>query len=218
MKEKILQQLRAKFPGTQNVVLDRVADNLSQTVTEESGIETAIAGVEPLVKSFSEILQTETDRVSTKAQETALKNWREKHGLDENGKPIQEPNPPAGGQGGKTGGGSDDKTSEELKKLQDRLEAFEKKEKQGELMNSLKGKLKEKKIPEAFIKGRTVESEDQIDNVLKEIETDFNGVKQQLINDGALIEKPADPLGPTDKADEEIEAWAGSKSEGKSEN
>lgn len=213
MKEKILQQLRAKFPGTQTVVLDRVADNLSQTVTEESGIETAIAGVEPLVKSFSEVLQSETDRRVTDAQKKAEEKFREKYGLDENGKPIQQPNPPKPGQDGKQGGGTEGKTSEELKKLQERLEAFEKKEKQGELMNSLKQKLKEKKIPEAFIKGRTVESEDQIDNVLKEIETDFKGVKQHFINEGVLTEKPADPLGGTDKADEEIAAWADSKSE-----
>ena len=209
MKEKILQLLRAKFQGTHNVVLDRVADHLSQTVKEESELETAIAGVEPLVKSFSEVLQSETDRRVTDAQKKAIDNFRQKHGLDENGKPIHEPNPDKKEQPG----GGDNKTSEELKKLQERLEAFEKKEKQGELMNSLKGKLKEKKIPEAFIKGRTVESEDQIDNVLKEIETDFNGVKQHFINEGVLTETPPDPLGGIDKADEEIAAWAGSKSE-----
>ncbi len=207
MKEKILQQLRAKFTGTPNVVLDRVADHLSQTVKEESELETAIAGVEPLVKSFSEVLQSETDRRVTDAQKKAIDTFRQKHGLDENGKPIHEPNPDPNPRGG------DNKTSEELKKLQERLEAFEKKEKQLELMNSLKGKLKEKKIPEAFIKGRTVESEDQIDNVLKEIETDFNGVKQHFINEGVLTEKPGDPLGGGDKADDEIAAWAESKSE-----
>lgn len=208
MKEKILQLLRAKFSGTHNVVLDRVADHLSQTVKEESELETAIAGVEPLVKSFSEVLQSETDRRVTDAQKKAIDTFRQKHGLDENGKPIQEPNPEPPG-----GGNPTPPQNTELKKLQERLEAFEKKEKQGELMNSLKGKLKEKKIPESFIKGRTVESEDQIDNVLKEIETDFAGVKQHFINEGVLTEKPADPLGGGDKADDEIAAWAESKSE-----
>jgi len=206
MKEKILQLLRAKFQGTHNVVLDRVADHLSQTVKDESELETAIAGVEPLVKSFSEVLQSETDRRVTDAQKKAIDNFRQKHGLDENGKPIQDPDFEK----------KDDPTppqNAELKKLQERLEAFEKKEKQGELMNSLKGKLKEKKIPESFIKGRTVESEDQIDTVLKEIETDFAGVKQHFINEGVLTEKPADPLGGGDKADDEIAAWAESKSE-----
>ena len=206
MKEKILQLLRAKFQGTHNVVLDRVADHLSQTVKEDSELETAIAGVEPLVKSFSEVLQSETDRRVTDAQKKAIDNFRQKHGLDENGKPIQDPDFEK----------KDDPTppqNAELKKLQERLEAFEKKEKQGELMNSLKGKLKEKKIPESFIKGRTVESEDQIDTVLKEIETDFAGVKQHFINEGVLTEKPADPLGGGDKADDEIAAWAESKSE-----
>jgi hypothetical protein len=207
MKEKILQLLRAKFSGTHNVVLDRVADHLSRTVKEESELETAIAGVEPLVQSFSEVLQSETDRRVTDAQKKALDNFRQKHGLDENGKPIQEPDFKP----------KDDPTTPpqnpELKKLQERLEAFEKKEKQGELMNSLKGKLKDKKIPESFIKGRTVESEDHIDNVLKEIETDYNGVKQHLINEGVFTEKPAEPLGNVDKADDEIAAWAESKTD-----
>ncbi len=203
MKEKILQILRTKFQGTHAIVLDRVADHLSQTVKEESEIETVIAGVEPLVKSFSEILQSETDRRATEAQKTALENFRKKHGLDEDGKPIQQPSSPKGG---------DDKTKKELDEMKARLEAFEKKEKAGELMNSLKSKLKEKKIPESFIKGRTIESEDQIDSVLTEIETDYNGVKQHLINEGVMSETPKDPIGGADNADQEIEAWAKSNS------
>ena len=67
MKEKIQQLLRAKFSGTPTIVIDRVADHLSQTVTEESQLETAIAGVEPLVTSFATILQSETDRRVTDA-------------------------------------------------------------------------------------------------------------------------------------------------------
>jgi hypothetical protein len=36
MKEKLLAALRALFPGTQAALLDRVADTLSGTVTDEN--------------------------------------------------------------------------------------------------------------------------------------------------------------------------------------
>jgi hypothetical protein len=95
MKDRILQLLRAKFQGTQTIVLDSVAEHLSKTVTDESQLETAIAGVEPLVKSFATILQTTGDKRVSDAQ----KAFYQKMGLDENGKPLNpNPNPQPGGQ------------------------------------------------------------------------------------------------------------------------
>lgn len=202
MKEKILQLLRAKFPGTPTIVIDRVADHLSQTVTEESQLETAIAGVEPLVTSFATILQSETDRRVTDAQKKALEAFRAKHGLDENGKPIQNPNP------NPTPGGGDDKLAKELEEMRKRLDGYEAKEKAGMLHNSLKSKLAEKKIPDTFIKGRTVESEEQIDAVLAEIEADYTSVKQHLINEGVVGDAPRNPIGNPSNVDADIASWA----------
>ena len=39
MKEKIFVALKTKFEGVQDAILNRVADKLSKTVTEENQIE-----------------------------------------------------------------------------------------------------------------------------------------------------------------------------------
>ena len=54
MKEKILSALKTKYKnlGFGDKAFDGVAEYLSGNVTEESQIETAIAGVEILLKSF----------------------------------------------------------------------------------------------------------------------------------------------------------------------
>lgn len=60
MKEKILQALKTKYSnfGLSEKAFDGVAENLSQTVKEEANIETAVAGVEWVLKT----MQAESDR------------------------------------------------------------------------------------------------------------------------------------------------------------
>lgn len=67
MKTKILSQLKTKYSnlGFGEKAFDGVADYLSKTVTEESQIEAAIAGVEPLLKAF----QGDVDKVRTEKSE-----------------------------------------------------------------------------------------------------------------------------------------------------
>lgn len=61
MKEKILLSLKNKYKnlGFGDKAFEGVADYLQQTVTKESQIETAIGGVEALLKAF----QGDTDKV-----------------------------------------------------------------------------------------------------------------------------------------------------------
>ena len=63
MKEKILAALKTKYSnlGFGAKVLDRVASILEKSVTDESQIETAVGGVEPLLKVF----QSDADRART---------------------------------------------------------------------------------------------------------------------------------------------------------
>lgn len=60
MKEKILVALKTKYKtfGFGDKAFDGVADYLSKTVTEESQIETAISGVEGLLKAFQGDIDT----------------------------------------------------------------------------------------------------------------------------------------------------------------
>ena len=60
MKGKILVALKTKYKtfGFGDKAFDGVADYLSKTVTEESQIETAISGVEGLLKETLILLET----------------------------------------------------------------------------------------------------------------------------------------------------------------
>ena len=84
MKKKILEQLKTKFPGVSDTILDRIADKLAKTVTTEAGIEEAVEAV-----SFQQILDSYGDSRATQAQQTAVANYERKYGLKD-GKP-QEP-------------------------------------------------------------------------------------------------------------------------------
>lgn len=66
MINKIKQALKTKFStlGLGEKAFDGVAEFLSKTVTEDANIETAVAGMEPMLKVF----QTEADRRVTDLQ------------------------------------------------------------------------------------------------------------------------------------------------------
>ena len=70
MKEKILQALKTKYKslGFGDKAFDGVATFLAITVTEETAIETAIAGVEPLLKSFQSDADTRVTSAVAKAK------------------------------------------------------------------------------------------------------------------------------------------------------
>jgi len=78
MKVKILAQLKTKYAnlGFGDKAFDGVADYLSKTVTEETQIETAIGGVEPLLKAF----QGDVDKVRTELaqKKTELEELKKK--------------------------------------------------------------------------------------------------------------------------------------------
>lgn len=63
MKNKILDALKTKYAnlGVSDSVLDRVAENLAKTVTEEGGIEAAVSSAE--IVSLLKAIQGEGDRL-----------------------------------------------------------------------------------------------------------------------------------------------------------
>jgi len=187
MKEKFLNLLRAKFVGTHSLVLDRVADHLSQTVTDEAQIETAIAGVEPLVKSFSEVLQSETDRRVTDVQKKADEAFRKKYNLDENGKLIQVPQTSPT----PTPVGTDEMPAwaksmmDTVTKFSGTVESLAKKNSQTEKLSIAKGKLKSKgvldKHLDSFAGRINLEAED-FDSEVERISQEYTGFRQDFIN------------------------------------
>ena len=196
MKEKILAFLKTKLQGVQESFLLGVADMYSKTITEESQIETALStGVIDLIKLSAGQLQTEGDRRATEATKTAVKNALEKLGLDENGKPKKqeqekkEPDP------------NDLKTliqeaiNAAINPLQEKLNGYEKEKTTAQLTGKVTAKLKEKGIPESYLKGRNllIESEDGIDQLVTSIDGDYTSFKQEMAEQGVIISVPKSP-------------------------
>lgn len=189
MKEKILAQLKIKFPGVPNELLGTLADKMALKITAEDQIQGGITELEnsPIsITDYAAFLQKEGDKRATEATRTHEATLRNKFNfVDKTTPPDPKTDPPAPG--------SDPELAKQFAAMNERLSAFEKKEAAQKLQNKLMVKLGEKKIPVSFARGKTLESEDQIDAVLAEIETDFTEVKQTMINEGFAIQtKPID--------------------------
>ena len=87
MKAKILQALKTKFKdlGFGEKAFEGVADYLATTVTDEANIETAVGGVEPMLKSF----QGEVDQRVTSAVAKAKAEAKPAEGKPGEQKPAE---------------------------------------------------------------------------------------------------------------------------------
>lgn len=97
MKDKILAALKNKFKnmGFSDKAFEGVADHLATTVTEEDKIETAVSGVEGLLKAFQGDVDKRVSDAVKKAKEEAAK--KKQAGGDNQSNP-NTPQPPAGGE------------------------------------------------------------------------------------------------------------------------
>ena len=76
MKQKLFEALKAKFTGVDADILDRIATMLAKTVTDESGVATAVEGV---TQEFISVIEGYGDSRATGAQRTAVANYERKH-------------------------------------------------------------------------------------------------------------------------------------------
>ena len=95
MKQKLFDALKAKFPGVNANVLNRIAEKLAKTVTTDEQVTTAVAGV---TQEFIEIIESYGDSRATEAQQTAVHTYETKYGLKD-GQKIDA----TGGCGWRTG-------------------------------------------------------------------------------------------------------------------
>lgn len=193
MKEKLLALLVAKFVGVPKATLERIAEKKAGSVTDEAQLQSIADGID-----YGQIVQSEVDSKITESNKLAVSNYEKKHNLKE-GKPVSTEPPAPGNQN------SDDistivanavKTA--VAPLQQELQAFKQKETQNSYLGRVKNTLSEKKIPESFWGKRTinVESDEQLTAVVAEIETDWTTFRQEQINSGVMIDKPASGGGP----------------------
>lgn len=186
MEEQILTALKTKYKnlGFGEKALSGVAAFLAQTVTEEDGIEPAVTGAELLLKAF----QSDIDARVTSAVSKAKSEQKPEQAPPAEKKPEKK----------------DDEVPTWAKGILDRLDAFEKKEARTTLVSQAKAKLAEKKIPESFLRGRSLElqSEAEIDNLVASIEADYTAFRQDLVNQGVIVNNPQE--GGGEKADAAI--------------
>ncbi len=201
MKEKIVAFLKTKLNGVPDNYLLGVAEHYSKTVTEEKQIEATFTdGVIDLLKLNANLIQSEGDKRVTEATKTALKNFQEKHGLNEDGTPIRKPvgRPPKD----KDGEPDPDEPKwftaykKEQQEANERLKADIEAQKQEKTLAALAERVskheKLKDIPASYLKGRNLvpKSEAEIDQLVAQVEADYNGFKQEMAEKGVVISVP----------------------------
>lgn len=207
MKEKILLALKTACGTTTSIsdkTLDKIAETLATTITEESQIEAAIELQKP-------ILQAIDGNINFVAAEAVKKV-----------KPVEKTQEK---QVEKTADPNDLKTliaeaiNAAINPLQEKLNGYEKEKTQTQLTSKITAKLKEKGIPESYLKGRNllIESEDGIDTLVNSIDADYTGFKQEMAEQGVIISAPKSSAGGLKEGEALGQAIADRRNTGSSE-
>lgn len=183
MKEKILVALKTKYKtfGFGDKAFDGVADYLSKTVTEESAIETAIGGVENLLKAFQGDIDTvRNEKSGLQKQLDELKAKGDESKKDEK-------QPPADDLDAKL----EALINAKVAPLQEKLNAYETKEAKTARQAQILGKAKELGIPDWRInEGFTIT--DDADEA--SISTTLSAIKQNIVTAGLEKGNAGHPL------------------------
>jgi len=204
MKEKILTFLKTKLQteivkyGVPETFLLGVAETWSKTIKEEKDIEAILTdGIIETLRLSASHLQSEGDKRVNQAK-LDLKTWLKEHGLNDDGTPIKKEDP------SKTKTKEPDpnepswfkeyreKKDAEYAEIKTKLEIQEKEKYLSALVDKVKSHEKIKGIPASFLKGRNLipKSEGEIDQLVASIETDYNGFKQEMADQGVAISIP----------------------------
>lgn len=197
MKGKILVALKTKYKtfGFGDKAFDGVADYLSKTVTEESQIETAISGVEGLLKAF----QGDIDTVRNE------KSGLQKQ-LDELKTKIENPNPNP-----KLEEKKDDVPAwaqaliDSNKSLLTEVSTLKQEKLQATRQEQIMAKAKEYGIPKNYAKRCAIKDDEDLDVYFKDL-------KQEFANDG--FEGVTPPESAETKIEKENESIASMINEG----
>jgi hypothetical protein len=176
MKAEILATLKTKYKdlGFSEKTLDGVAEYLSQTVKEKEQINAATTGIDSLLRVF----QSENDRRASELQTTIteLQKQIDSKKEEKGGAGEQKPNPDI---------------SQQITDLRSELESLRLENKKKEVRAVFLERAKAKKIPQILINSANVEDESKIDEVISDLETKANELKQELINEGLGGNPPA---------------------------
>lgn len=206
MKKKLLDALKTKFVGIDEVILERIAAKKAEGVTDEAKITAIVDGImiQDVVKSYG-------DYRANEAASTSVSNYEERHGLKD-GKPLEK-----GGSGNEAGKeGKKTYTSDELdnyfnskmeekwKPYQQEIDAYKAEKAKSERQALITSKAKELGLSDNDMEYVTVPEN-------KDVAEFLTGYKQSLINRGL---KPAESEG-AQVGDEQVQNavaddWLGS--------
>jgi hypothetical protein len=195
MKDKLLAQLKIKFVGVSNLILDRVAESLAKTVTDEAKIPEALTALDSLPISISDyagLLQSEGDRRITELQKTHSKVVDDLKKQIPVVKTTPEPTDemPAWAKA----------MADQNKQLMDKLAANEAASQRSNLLSKLFASPALKDIPDTFRSKYTIEKEEDIPAVESKIVSEFAALTQDMVNKGVVTVKPANSKAADDKA------------------
>lgn len=193
MKQKLFEALKAKFSGVDADILDRIATMLAKTVTDESGVTTAVEGV---TQEFISVIEGYGDSRATGAQKTAVANYERKHNLKDGVKVAQQQQqePPKNTEGGddmpawaKTLIESNQQLSERLNRLDTERTTTARRQQLATITD---------KLPEALRKPyerMSVDNlkEEEFTQLLSDVTTEVNGIVSGMNAKGAVFGKPA---------------------------
>ena len=165
MKEKILVALKTKYKtfGFGDKAFDGVADYLSKTVTEESQIETAISGVEGLLKSFQGDIDTVRNAKSGLQKE--LDELKKKiENADKDKDKDKDKDVPAWAQA----------LIDSNKSLSEKLSAYEAEKAQAQRNSQISEVAKKYGIPEFMLKDRNIPENTDLDTYFKDMKQDMS--------------------------------------------
>lgn len=197
MKQKLFDALKAKFPGVNANVLNRIADKLAKTVTTDEQVTTAVAGV---TQEFIEIIESYGDSRATEAQQTAVHTYETKYGLKD-GQKIDANGGVAGGQAGngttvqqQGAGGAQEQVPAWAQALIDRLDKMDGERTTATRKQQLSTIIE--KLPENLRKAyeRTPVdnlTDEQFNTLVGEITTEVNGIVSEVQAKGAVFGKPS---------------------------
>lgn len=203
MRKELFDALKAKFPGVNANVLNRIAEKLAKTVTTDEQVTTAVAGV---TQEFIEIIESYGDSRATEAQQTAVHNYETRYGLKD-GQKI-DANGGAAGQAGsgttvqqqQSAGGAQEQVPawaqaliDSNKKLNDRLDKMDgerttatRRQQLSAIIEKLPEKLR-KAYERTPVEGLT---DEQFNTLVGEITTEVNGIVSEVQAKGAVFGKP----------------------------
>lgn len=188
MRKEILDQLKTKFPGVSESVLGRIADKLAKTATTAEQVKTAVEGV-----TIQQVIESYTDSRVTEATQTAVRNYEDKHGIKD-GKPVENPTQPTGGEqptANQGGAGDTPAWAKTLIARIDKIESDRTTTSRKEQLNALISKLPEnlRKVYDRYPVEKY--SEEEFSTLIADVTTEVEGFANDEAAKGGVFGKPS---------------------------